>query len=173
GQWVLDLDIPGRAVGRKVASVMAATDERKSAPFGALCDVGEAPRAVRNAAISRISRDYLLRVATKSIDVQRHAVIKDADSTAQNCPIRAQRRPRQPGARGDARGFGDGLPFNAHAKIEGQLWADDKMILSEEGRFEIVEIEPVRAREFDAFQAPPLRVQNVDRARRKLPAVGR
>src|SRR5262249_47186206 len=104
---------------------------------------------VRYAAICRICCDQLLGIAIKRIDVQRHAVVKESESTAHNRPVRANRRPGKTCARGDARGSGDVLTFTTHAEIEGQFWTDDKMILSEECRFEITKVEPVRAREFD------------------------
>src|SRR5438128_7411216 len=81
--WVFDFNVPGHAVRREVADLVAASDERESIPNCFLVGyVRENARAVYDRAARPESGDHLLRIITESVDAQRDAIVKDAEPAA-------------------------------------------------------------------------------------------
>src|ERR1051325_1392382 len=109
--------VPGRTVRREVADVIAAADARERAAFGAISDIGEMLN-ISDFAIRAVGSDDLLRIAIERVDAQRHSIIEDAEASANDCLVMAERSPGHTNARRDTKGFSDALSLKAHACIE-------------------------------------------------------
>src|SRR6185503_3860985 len=104
-------DVPGRAVRREVASLVAAVNEREGAALGPVCDVGETARPVYYLAVRPEGCNHLLRILVESEYVERHAIIKESVAAANRGLPVIERSPGEAYARRDAESIRDALPL--------------------------------------------------------------
>src|ERR1700722_3948015 len=154
-------EVPGEAVGRKVAVAVPLMKEGISRLRRLTNDIEVELRSTDDVSRAVIIGDNLLGIVVEGIGVQRHSVVEESQSSANNGRVGAGGSPREAPARSYPGGIGERLSFDTDACICCQMPVDDPVVLGISSRLEIGERERAAAGVSDGLQQIAGGVHNI------------
>src|SRR5262249_21602224 len=153
GQRMFDLYVPGGTVGREIATHGPSEEERRVLSVRTLGDIHEQARPVNDRPVGCERSHHHLRITPECIHVQRDSIIEQAPAASDCCLLVVEWHPRKTNAGSYSERLGYTLIFETCADVQRQPLAQNPVILPEEVRLKIVEIERLASNEVDSFQS--------------------
>src|SRR5579864_8195814 len=164
GNFAIQFEMPSGAVRSKVPTSSRPVHKRKAGSGGLLRKVEVVDRVAGDGARSVQRSDRLLRKAAEGVRAERHGIIEHAGSASEDRPLVFVGSPHKATARSGARSKSNGLLFEAHSQVQGELCVQHPMVLRVYRGSVIGESERFSACKIDALQGTSSGVLKIGRA---------